>query len=84
MERGRKGGELEAGRYRHVQVSEPFSIEDCDQVMLDMLVATEVGKFAPKWLQAECGADPEADSGAGSGGSGFISFRFFSVCLSIF
>jgi len=30
------------------------------------------------------GADAEADSGAGSGGSGFISCRFFSVCLSIF
>ena len=30
------------------------------------------------------GADAEADSGVGSSRSGFISFRFFFVYLSIF
>ena len=34
-----------AGRCRHVQISELFSLEICDQAVLDFLVATEVGKF---------------------------------------
>jgi hypothetical protein len=37
-----------AGRYRHVQVSELFSMEECDQAVVDFLAATEVGKFPPK------------------------------------
>jgi ribonuclease HI len=37
-----------AGRCRHVQVSELFSIEECDQAVMDFLAATEVGKFPPK------------------------------------
>jgi len=37
-----------AGRCRHVQVSELFSIEVCDQAVMDFLAATEVGKFPPK------------------------------------
>jgi hypothetical protein len=36
-----------AGRCRHVQVSELFSIEECDQAVMDFLAATEVGKFPP-------------------------------------
>jgi hypothetical protein len=36
------------GRCRHMQVSEPFSTEECDQVVVHFLVATEVGKFPPK------------------------------------
>ena len=34
-----------AGRCRHVQISELFSIEECDQAVMDFLVATDVGKF---------------------------------------
>jgi len=37
-----------AGRCRHVQISEPFTIEECDQAVMDFLAATEVGKFLPK------------------------------------
>jgi hypothetical protein len=32
-----------AGRCRHVQVSELFSWDDCDQTVMDFLAATEVG-----------------------------------------
>jgi hypothetical protein len=34
-----------AGRCRHVQISELFSLEMRDQAVLDFLAATEVGKF---------------------------------------
>ena len=37
-----------AGRCRHVQVSELFSMEECDQAVVDFLAAPEVGKFPPK------------------------------------
>ena len=37
-----------AGRCRHVQISELFSMEECDQAVVDFLAATEVGKFPPK------------------------------------
>jgi hypothetical protein len=37
-----------AGRCRHVQISELFTIEECDQAVMDLLAATEVGKFRPK------------------------------------
>jgi len=37
-----------AGRCRHVQVSELFSKDECDQVVMDFLAAAEVGMFAPK------------------------------------
>jgi len=36
-----------AGRCRHVQVSELFSVEECDQAVMDFLAATEVGNFPP-------------------------------------
>jgi DNA-binding ferritin-like protein (Dps family) len=35
------------GRFMHVQVSELFSMEKCDQAMMDFLTATDVGKFPP-------------------------------------
>jgi len=35
-------------RCRHVQLSELFSIEECDKAVMDFLVATEVGKFPPR------------------------------------
>ena len=37
-----------AGRCRHVQASELFTIEECDQAVMDFLAASEVGKFPPK------------------------------------
>jgi hypothetical protein len=37
-----------SGRFRHVQISELFSIEECDQVVMDFLAAPDVGKFPPK------------------------------------
>jgi hypothetical protein len=37
-----------AGRYRHMQMCELFTIEECDQAVMDFLAATEVGKFLPK------------------------------------
>ena len=37
-----------AGRCRHVQISELFSVEECDQAVMDLLATTEVGKFPPK------------------------------------
>jgi len=46
-----------AGRCRHVQISELFSIEECDQAVMDFLAATEVGKFPPK-VKYEQGAGP--------------------------
>ena len=43
----RKATGWRVGRFRHVQISELFSIEECDQVVMDFLAATEVGKFPP-------------------------------------
>jgi len=37
-----------AGRCRHVQISELFTIAECDQAVIDFLAATEFGKFPPK------------------------------------
>jgi len=37
-----------AGRCRHVQISELFSRDECDQAVVDFLAATDVGKFPPK------------------------------------
>jgi len=31
-----------------MQVSELFSMEECDQAVMDFLAATDVGNFAPK------------------------------------
>jgi hypothetical protein len=43
----RKATGWRAGRCRHVQISELFSIDECDQAVMDFLAATEVGKFPP-------------------------------------
>lgn len=37
-----------AARCQHMLVSELLSIKECDQVVVDFLVATEVGKFPPR------------------------------------
>jgi len=39
---------FKVGRCWHVQILELFTIEQCDQAVMDFLVATEVGKFSPK------------------------------------
>jgi hypothetical protein len=36
------------GRCRHVQITELFSIEECDQAVVDFLAASEVRKFPPR------------------------------------
>jgi hypothetical protein len=36
-----------AGRCQNVQIYELCSIAECDQAVMDFLVATEVGKFPP-------------------------------------
>jgi hypothetical protein len=40
-----------AGRCRHVQVSELFSMGKWDQTVMDFLAATDVGKFPPKRVE---------------------------------
>jgi hypothetical protein len=37
-----------AGIWRHMQVSELGSIEECYQPVIQMLMVTEVGKLPPK------------------------------------
>jgi len=44
---GRETG-WKAGRCRHVQISELFSLERCDQEVMDFLAATGVGKFSQR------------------------------------
>jgi len=34
--------------HRHVQISELFSMEECDQAVMDFLTATELGMFPHK------------------------------------
>jgi len=70
--------EWKAGRCRHVQVSEQFSIEGCDQAVVDFLAATAVGKFPPKSMAVWSG-HRALSSGAGGGGNGFISL-YLSIC----
>jgi len=36
-----------AGRCRHMQMSELFSIAECDQVLMNFLATTEIRKFPP-------------------------------------
>jgi len=45
-----------AGRCRHVQISELFSMEICDQAVMDLLAATDGRKFPPRQLE-ECGQE---------------------------
>jgi hypothetical protein len=37
-----------AGRCRHVQISELFSKKECDQAVMDFLAGTDIGKIPPK------------------------------------
>jgi len=37
-----------AGRCRHVQISDHFTIEECVQAVMDFFLTTEVGKFPHK------------------------------------
>jgi len=43
-----KATEWKAGRCRHVQIYQLFSIDGCDQAVMDFLVATDVRKFPSK------------------------------------
>jgi hypothetical protein len=48
VEDSKTGNRLDAGRGRHVQISDLFTIEECDQEVMYFLAVTEVGKFPPK------------------------------------
>jgi len=41
------------GRCRHVQVSEPLSMEKCNKAVMDFLLDTNIGKFPPKRTEEE-------------------------------
>ena len=45
---GGKATGWKAGKCRLVQISELFSRDQCDQVVMDFLAVTEVGKFLHK------------------------------------
>jgi len=71
------------GRCRHVQISKLFTIEDCDQAVMDFLAAIEVGKFPPKWSSGMERAQG-LGLGGGAGGNGVILFFLsFPFCLSL-
>ena len=40
-------------RCRHVQISELLSMEKCHRAVMDFLIATDIGKFPPKWAKEE-------------------------------
>jgi len=66
-----------AGRCRHVQVSELFSMEERDQAVMDFLAATEVGKFPHKYMTVWSRRRGWLRRG-GRRQWGFISVRFSS------
>jgi hypothetical protein len=39
---------LKVGRCQQIQMSELFFMEKCDQMVMDFLAATDIGKFPPK------------------------------------
>jgi len=43
-----QGTGWKAGRCRHKQISELFTIEECDQAVMDFFAATDVTMFLPK------------------------------------
>jgi len=45
VESSQAGDGWKAGRCRHVQIAELFSLERSDQAVMDFLAALEVGKF---------------------------------------
>jgi len=53
-----KATDWKAGRCRHVQFSEPIYLEICDEVVMDFLAATDVGKVPSRQTeergQEEC------------------------------
>jgi len=73
-----------AGRCKHIQISELFSIEECDQEVMEFLPATGVGTFQPTGMMVW-------RRGGGGPRSGerekwvyirsFCSFPFLSLCL---
>jgi hypothetical protein len=44
-----------AGRCRHLLRYELCSIEECDQVVMDFQVASDVRKLPPKWMALSSG-----------------------------
>jgi hypothetical protein len=58
-----------AGRCRHVKVSELLSIEKCDQAVMDILAATDVGKFPAKTCGGVRASGQQAAEELGPAGS---------------
>lgn len=69
------------GRCQDVQLSELFYIKECDQAVMNFLVATEVGKFLHKWMTVWYYVGVKANSGMRGGGSG-IYIRSVLLLLS--
>ena len=44
-----------------MQISELFSMEKCDQAVMDFLAATDVGKFPPKLAEEPGQEEPGQD-----------------------
>jgi len=73
-----------AGRCQHVQVSDLFSRDECDQAVMDFLAATEVRKFPPKSIkggmqQAQRLIQVQGAVAAGRDLCVFLSVPFFSI-----
>jgi hypothetical protein len=50
-----KATEWKASGYRYMQISRLFSMEKCDQAVMDFLAATDVEKFPPKRVEVRLG-----------------------------
>ena len=70
-----------AGRCRQMQVSELFSMEECDQAVVDFLASTEVGKFPPKRLEVWSARRGRLRCGERRQWAYIFSFLFFSVLV---
>ena len=73
-----------AGRCQHVQISELFSIEECNEAVMDFLVATEVRKFPPKSRRSAMERAQGLRLRSGIGGNGVIPFSLFLSFFLLF
>ena len=76
------------GRCRHVQISEQFSMDICDQAVMDCLAATDFGKFPPRQAEEpglEQNGQEEHESGCLERGRSLFSLISFVLCgLNLF
>jgi hypothetical protein len=74
----RKATGWRVGRYRHVLNSEHFSITQCDPLVMDLLAASEVGRFLPNWSS---GMEQAQGLGLSSGIGGRRVIPFLLSCF---